>query len=429
MEISDRAAQFVRFMTEQPAQFGHLLGFDKLGDLHNGWIREMLAGKDDMTLLAHRISYKTTCVSIALAEYALLLPRLRLFFMRKTDDDVKEIVAQVQKILESDVARYYAQQIWGVDLCLVEKSATKITTNLISDVKGASQLTSQGTGSSLTGKHFDRIFTDDIVNIDDRVSKAEREHTKLIYQELQNIRNRGGRIINTGTPWHKEDAISLMPNVQRYDCYQTGLIDAAALQQLRDTMTPSLFAANYELIHIAAADALFGAPSFAGTEADIYDGICHIDAAYGGADGTAFTGMRKRPDGRYTGVGKLWHKHVDECIDEILELKTRYHLGTTYCEDNADKGYLRKELRRRGDTVAGYHESMNKYVKIATYLKKEWAKIDWLSDTDPEYVNEILDYTENAEHDDAPDSAACMMRKLTYKNAAATDGYCSPFGG
>ena len=30
----------------------------------------------------------------------------------------------------------------------------------------------------------------------------------------------------------------------------------------------------------------------------------------------------------------------------------------------------------------------------------------------PEYIDQILDYTENAEHDDAPDSAACVCRIL-----------------
>ena len=81
-----------------------------------------------------------------------------------------------------------------------------------------------GINGSITGKHFDRIFTDDIVNVQDRTSKAERDRTKIVYQELQNIRNRGGRIFNTGTPWHKEDCFSLMPNIERYDCYSTGLI-------------------------------------------------------------------------------------------------------------------------------------------------------------------------------------------------------------
>lgn len=63
----------------------------------------------------------------------------------------------------------------------------------------------------------------------------------------------------------------------------------------------------------------------------------------------------------------------------------------------------------------GYHESMNKFVKISTYLKKHWTSILFIQDTDPEYINEILDYTENAAHDDSPDSLASIIRKLKGK--------------
>lgn len=55
---------------------------------------------------------------------------------------------------------------------------------------------------------------------------------------------------------------------------------------------------------------------------------------------------------------------------------------------------------------------MNKYLKISTYLRKWWTKIVWVRGTDPEYLAQIQNYTEDAEHDDAPDSAACCCRKL-----------------
>jgi hypothetical protein len=69
-----------------------MLGFTDLTELHNGWIREMLLSKEDKTLQAHRNSYKTTCVAIALALIMILLPNKRTLFCRKTDPDVKEIV-------------------------------------------------------------------------------------------------------------------------------------------------------------------------------------------------------------------------------------------------------------------------------------------------------------------------------------------------
>ena len=106
--------------------------------------------------------------------------------------------------------------------------------------------------------------TEDIVNLKDRISKAERERTKTQYMELHNIKNRSGRFINTGTLWHKEDAISIMPNVRKYDGYSTGLIARDKLEELRQSMSDSLFAANYELKHIADKDAMFQNPQFTG---------------------------------------------------------------------------------------------------------------------------------------------------------------------
>ena len=84
------------------------------------------------------------------------------------------------------------------------------------------------------------------------------------------------------------------------------------------------------------------------------------------------------------------------------------------CEKNGDKGFLVKEFFRKGAYASGYIEDMNKNTKICTYLRKWWPKIVFLEGTDPEYIDQILDYTEHAEHDDAPDSAACVCRNLEH---------------
>ena len=62
-----------------------------------------------------------------------------------------------------------------------------------------------------------------------------------------------------------------------------------------------------------------------------------------------------------------------------------------------------------------YHEDMNKYIKITSYLKSVWKDVIFVEGTDPEFINEICDYNENAEHDDAPDSAASIVRVLWNK--------------
>ena len=254
------------------------------------------------------------------------------------------------------------------------------------------------------------MITDDICNLSDRISRAERQRTKLQYDELQNIRNPGGRIINLGTPWHKEDVFSKMPNIHRYDCYHTGLLSREKIDRLRQSMSPSLFAANYELVHIAAEDAFFDTPPVFTEDEDLLrDGIAHIDAAYGGRDYTAFTCARRR-DGTIYLYGRLWHRHVEQVLDECIAEAERLTCAPILCEDNADKGFLYRQINAKGAYGRVYTEHQNKKVKIASYLRKWWPGIVFLRGTDPEYINQIMDYTEDAEHDDAPDSAAVCCR-------------------
>ena len=410
--------QAVRFLITKPYKLGHLLGFTKLKKLHNRWIVSMIKGKEDKTLQASRGTYKTTCVSIALALIMILLPNKRIMFMRKTDTDVKEVIKQVAKILKSPQIQVFVQAIYGIQLRLVAESATEISTNLTSDIKGTSQLIGIGMGSSLTGKHFDIIFTDDIVNINDRISKAERERTKTIYQELQNVKNRGGRIFNTGTPWHKEDAFSIMPEAEKYNCYDDEIkeiISEEELEDIKSKMLPSLFCANYELRHIASEDVIFDNP-VKGADVSLLEQAkySHIDASYGGEDFTAFTIAKRQGDKLYV-FGKMWKKHVDDCLDEIIRYKNGLNGGKIWCEDNGDKGYLAKEIKKKNERAVTYHESMNKFIKITSYLKSEWNNIVFVQGTDEDYIQQILDYNENAEHDDAPDSLASICRLMYSK--------------
>ena len=383
--------QAVKFLITKPASFGRLVGFTKLTDLHNAWILDMLKGEGDRTLQAHRASYKSTCVSNALALIIILLPNKRTLFLRKTDADIKEIIKQVQKILKDPHTQYFVQCIYGVNLKLTVESATEINTNLTTDIRGTSQLVGMGCGSSITGKHFDRIFTDDIVNINDRVSKAERDRTKLVYQELQNIKNRDGRIFNTGTPWHKDDCFAIMPEAEKFDCYSTGLISDEQLEAIKKSMTRSLFAANYELRHIAAEDVIFQNPQTGADPSEVEQGDCHIDAAYGGEDFSAFTIVKKQGNIFYV-YGRLWQKNIDDCLDEIQRLRAQFNAGKIYCEDNGDKGYLDKELRNRGERAIIYHENMNKFIKITTYLKAEWENVKFVAGTDKTFIDQICDY-------------------------------------
>ena len=412
--IASKEKYWLDLVKKKPYAFGIESGFTDLTDIHNEWIKSFLLSKEDMSLQASRGTYKTTCLSIAMALMVVVYPKYNIIFLRKADDDVKEIIVQTAKLLKSDMYQMLARDLYGITMELTKESAFEIDTNLKATSRGTAQLIGIGSGGSLTGKHGDIVITDDIININDRVSKAARERTKYIYQELQNVKNRGGRIINTGTPWHKNDAFTLMPNIQKWDCYEVGMFTDSMIQKLRDSMSPSLFAANYELKHIADADSMFTSPVIddGSNTYKIFNGMAHIDAAYGGGDNSAFTIINRHSDGYIYVYGDLRAKHIDDVLDVFEAKREQYQAGTLFNETNADKGYLNKKIKRPTKT---YHEKMNKYIKISTYLRENWSKIIFVKDTSKEYINQILDYTENAEHDDAPDSLASLIRETENK--------------
>lgn len=411
--------QVLDLLFDNPIEIGHWVGFKDLTSLHNEWLRKFLFEKKDMTLQGHRGSYKTTTLSLFLAIHAIINPNETVLFFRKTGSDVTEVIRQTANIMQSGCMCEIVKIIYGKDLVLIKSSGAEIQTNLSTSIRGSSQIVGLGIYTSITGKHADIIVTDDIVNINDRISEAEREHTKLAYMELQNIKNRGGRFINTGTPWHKEDAFALMPNPKKYDCYSTGLMTAEQIEDIKAHMSSSLFAANYELKHIAAEDILFNEPAMGASPIEVEGGIAHLDSAFYGTDYTAFTIMSYH-DGKFYTFGKMWRKHVEDCYQQIQGFYEKFLCGKLYTEKNADKGMVARDLKRLGIRAVPYDEGMNKHIKIATYLKAVWKDVVFVDGSDPEYIEQIMDYTEDAAHDDAPDSAACLAR-LLYKKAGRTD--------
>lgn len=389
---------------------------------HNEWMREILTGKTDYTLLAHRGSYKSSALSVCIALIMVIMPDINIIFLRKADNDVAEMIRMVKKALESEALQSIAKILYRRRIEFKESTASALTTNLYMSASGASQLLGIGLKSSITGKHADLVITDDICNVLDRTSKAERDKTKLQYQELQNIRNRGGRIINLGTKWHEEDVFTLMSNIHVYDYKTTGLISEAQIKKIRESMAPSLFACNYELRIIASENVIFTDPQTGADPELVKNGLMHLDSAFYGEDFTAWSVMN-RHDGKYYLYGKMRRKHVEDCYDLIKADYERFLCGKLLNESNADKGMVGKDLRKMGIKVILYAEKMNKYMKIVTYLKAIWKDLVFVKGTDPEYIRQITDYFEDAEHDDAPDSAASLAR--TYYKKADNSNYVS----
>lgn len=414
--MNDEEKRIVGNIKRNPYKIANAVGFrDIVQYPHNEWMQSIIFGKEDYTLMAHRGSYKSSCLSVCIALIMLINPTINILFFRKTDTDVSEMITMVGKAIESDVLQNLANIIYGERYLMPKKTNDSITTNFYDSASGAEQLLGLGIKTSITGKHADLVITDDICNITDRISRAERDRTKIQFQELRNVCNRGGRIVSLGTKWHEDDVFNLMQNIHVYSYQDTKLIDDQKIQELKQSMLPSLFACNYELKIIASEDVIFTDPQTGADPAMVENGLMHLDSAFYGEDYTAWSIMNYH-DGKYYVYGKMMRKHVQDCYDAIKADYTRFLCPKLYNEDNADKGLVGKELRKLGLKVILYTEGMNKFMKIATHLKSIWKDVIFVEGTDEDFIDQITDFYEDAEHDDAPDSVASLARIFSNKS-------------
>lgn len=406
---------------ENPLPYAHKLGLKKLTlPIHAEWIRRAFYlgntkdGIGSETTQAHRAAYKTSCVRVGLDLRIIGLPFINTILLRKTDKDIKEVLEGVVRDLQTDISMQLMKDLHGHYPKMTSSSYSEIEMSHYCGVMGK-QLLGLGLGSSITGKHGP-VITDDIITIKDRVSTAERESTIQSYYELVNIASeKEHHIQNWGTPWHKNDAFSVMPKPYKHDVYSTGIVPPERIQEIKGILPGSLFAANYELKHIADGDILFTEPKY-GEFPIGASSYAHIDAAYGGEDRTALT-IIAEVDGKLHTIGWMMEGHIENHYNEIVSKMERFQCHSYDCENNSDKGFLRKDLSRLTSiSGTGYHERMNKYFKISTYGKARWNDVIFdLQDDTTEYIAEIMEYNENASHDDAPDSFASLVKRRYYE--------------
>lgn len=408
--------EHLTYLREHPHELGHLVGKDKLTPLHSQWIKDVWVHKKP--LQAHRGSYKTTSVvEVGSLWWLLFHPNNRIGIFRKPYEEAAASVRVIKEFFEMEAIQalfYYAH---GVYPKFRQNREGNIIFNFKKTNTKEGSLNAYASNKPRTGTHLDEALIDDFVTLEDRLSKAERKKTKNgLLEIITNIMDPGQTPGFLGTPWHKDDSWQYVPGkIIKYDVHATGLLSAERQADIRSKTTESLYACNYLLEHVANVDAIFPEPIRDKWEWNVEKVYGHIDAKYSGDHTNGLTFMAKRPDGRIQAVGFTFNEHIDDKKDFVSEKYKKYRAKKIWCENNADKGYLKKELKEEKKLNADdYHEKMNKHIKIVSYLKKYWNQIIWAPETDLEYLAQIVDYAEGQEPDDCPDSAASLLRQAFY---------------
>lgn len=417
----------LRIIRQKPSLLGNYLGYKKINNLHSKWLIDCyINNKDIYVLQAHRNAYKTTSiVVVGVIWYLLFNPNKTVLIVRKDFTSASQTMNEIIKNYLSEKIRYLYKKIFDIDFKLTRHTSFTVELSTKTNITKEGSIECAGLHSSLTGRHYDVIICDDIVTIEDRYSKSIREMTKIRFDEFKSIKKQDGFIIVTGTQWHKEDLYShletLGVRVDKYPYTVTGILGNETIEILKKTMNQSLFACNYELKHIDTSDKYFNNIIYGQLQLSrwlIHTNYMHIDPAYDGDNYTAITiiSLGKNTDKIYIN-GWVYRKNIYDLIDEIHDIYKKYNIKKAWIETNADKGLIKKEIKKRYNyiNIEGYFESGNKHIKIITVIKKYLDRLIFMENIQTDYIFQIVEYSDFSQYDDAPDSLASLLQKAIEK--------------
>ena len=428
-----------------PHIMGWLAGKNDLTQMHSQWAWDLWGAPTGVHtgIQAHRGGFKTTIlVEVGILWHLLANPNDSVMLVRETWTESCKTLKAISKYFEVPEIKALFAVAHGIEPRMIVNKTGQITFNFKKNITKEGSIDAYGGASVPTGAHYDRILIDDLITVNDRISRAKRELSKDIIREITvNIINRGGSVHFVGTPWHKDDGWQLVSDagvdIKKHNCYETGLISPQELAKLKSMTTASLFAANYELKHLSDEGAIFTDPVFGDWDFSVpYQWVAaHIDAKFQGDHYNALTIASKRKmDDKIQIHGQVFTEHVEKIVPRVKDILYKFKCTKIHIEENPDKGFVANlfennepsRLKIRPARVSRYHESMNKHVKIVTYGSLYWPRLIFTNSTDTQYLSHVLDYREFELPDDAPDSMASLMRQEFFPsdpaNRAARNG-------
>lgn len=425
----DHVALLDEWLSE-PHKFGHLLGYDKLTPEHDVWIKIFIKYKKFDLLQAHRGSFKTTCGIVAMVLLFLCFPDMRLLIVRKTGDLASDVLKTITKHFETNnVLKLYMYSRWNNP-----EAKTKVWSSEHAIFSFKKTITPQpsisavGVGASITGAHFDYIWPDDIVTIDDRYSPAERKWTIAYFQELDNLIDPLGQMRLSGTPWHENDVYSILPPELFKDRqFPIGTVplppdELAEIWARKDRLPYAEWCCNYELRHVADTDTIGAFQTVENWDCQYC--VAWIDPSFSDKEDTDRTtvGVVGASKGLLIFTGLSLPMSIADIPTriKILDFLQRFTPIETIIESQlADSSiffidaFKSLELKYPIKNLWDYRRAEhNKHERIAATVITNKPELRLLEGTQQEFSLGVSRYYKGAAHDDEPDVLAGAINHL-----------------
>jgi hypothetical protein len=143
----------------------------------------------------------------------------------------------------------------------------------------------------------------------------------------------------------------------------------------------------------------------------------YLDPAYSDGDNADFCALTIGSESKYEQkayilAGYIWRATIDKSYDKIEAFYKQHNLSLLIVEINKDEGAVAYELRKRGLNVQENRAVKNKYLRITDNVLKNWSSIRFSRAVTNQYMTQVLEYYELAQHDDAPDSLAAFCERI-----------------
>lgn len=296
----------------------------------------------------------------------------------------------------------------------------------------------QGLRGSWTGTGLDLAIIDDPYK-DMQEAKSEIINEQIwetFFSVMMTRLSPKGAVIVVHTRWLSDDLSGRLEKQGGWDILRLPAINEKnealwparypieILQEYRERMGETIFQALYQQTPIDVAERLFAGVTLEEPPKGLKL-FAYLDPAFGGADFSALTigGID-----RYTGIiyiveGYIWRSQIDVSYNKIEKYCKAANVQVLYLEANQSQRAMAVEFRRRNIIVKEVNNITNKHLRIVSNVKVNWKDIRFSKNVDPDYLKQILHYSEHSAHDDAPDSLSGLVECLGVGKGDITNRY------
>jgi predicted phage terminase large subunit-like protein len=345
---------------------------------------------------------------------------------------------------------------WARDICKSDKFKTVFPDFVMDDKKQAAgewrteqggKVIAAGIKGGITGYGAHYLIIDDPVkDYDQAVSDIMQE--KVWNRYRADMRTRlypDAAIIVIMTRWTTTDLAGrlvehegLIENGGKWDMLSLPMLDEKGtplwkeaydlkeIQDIRSSLGEKIFQALYQQTPVDLVGTVFTDPIFR-EPSDRMTKIGYIDPAFGGdCDNSLSIGGVENVNNEakiFITGGYSWKGEIDKTYDMLERIYKKKNLAKLWVEANQAQRIMKYELEKRGLNIGLVTSVKNKHFRIMNNVKLNWHHIYFSSDVTPEYLKQILKYTELAKHQDAADSLAGLIQQLDFGKPKVSERY------